>query len=69
GQYFLRFMGKDGFFMGGDVARALVREGVVDKPPTSQKDLARVQAAMTAWQRESGRSMAAISRTLACTVE
>ncbi|MEM7422218.1 MAG: DNA-3-methyladenine glycosylase I, partial [Pseudomonadota bacterium] len=47
GQYFLRFMGKDGFFMGGDVARALVREGVVDKPPTSQKDLARVQAAMT----------------------
>ena len=69
GQYFLRFMGKDGFMTGGDVAKALMREGVVDKPPSSQRDMAKVQAAFNEWSASSGRSMAAISRTLACTVD
>lgn len=69
GQYVLRFMGKDGFITGGDVAKALIREGVVDKAPTSAKDMGRVQAAFTAWAKESGRPMAHVSRTLACTVD
>lgn len=69
GQYVLRFMGKDSFIMGGDVTKALMREGVVDKPPTSQRDMARVQQAFNHWSAQSGRPMAQISRTLACTVE
>ena len=69
GQYFLRFMGKDSFITGGDVVKALIREGVVDKPPSSQRDMARVQEAFNHWAAQSGRPMAQISRTLACTVE
>lgn len=69
GAYALRFMGKDSFMLGGDVLKALIREGVVDRQPTSQKDLARVQEAFNAWAEQSGRPMAHISRTVACTVE
>lgn len=69
GQYFLRQMGVDGFVLSRDVVRALVREGVVDKAPTSQRGLAQVQAAFNAWHAESGRPFSAISRTLACSVE
>ncbi|MEM1152306.1 MAG: DNA-3-methyladenine glycosylase I [Pseudomonadota bacterium] len=69
GQYFLRFMGVDGFITGGDVARALIREGVVDKVPSSQRDMARVQEAFNHWTAESRLPMAHVSRTLACTIE
>jgi 3-methyladenine DNA glycosylase Tag len=69
GQYFLRSMGVDGFMLSRDVVRALIREGVVDKAATSQRDLAKVQAAFNQWHAESGRPLAAISRTLACSVE
>ena len=69
GQYFLRFMGVDSFITGGDVVTALIREGVVDKPPSSQRDLKKVQEAFNTWAAESGRPMAHVSRTLACTVE
>ncbi|MEM6664189.1 MAG: DNA-3-methyladenine glycosylase I [Pseudomonadota bacterium] len=68
GQYFLRFMGKDGFMLGGDVVTALIREGVIDKDPTSQMDQAKVQEAFNHWAEQSGRPLAQISRTLACTV-
>lgn len=69
GAYCLRHLGKDSFMLGGDVVKALIREGVVEKAPTSQKDLKAVQAAFNQWKQESGRTMAVISRTLACTVE
>jgi 3-methyladenine DNA glycosylase Tag len=69
GQYFLRTMGVDGFVLSRDVVRALIREGVVDREPTSQRDLAKVQAAFDHWRAESGRPMAQISRTLACSIE
>ena len=69
GAYALRHLGKDSFMLGGDVVKALIREGVVDKAPTSQRDLKAVQAAFNHWKVESGRTMAQISRTLACTVE
>jgi 3-methyladenine DNA glycosylase Tag len=69
GQYFLRTMGVDSFVLSSDVVRALIREGVVDKMPTSQRDLAKVQAAFDHWRAETGRPMAQISRTLACSIE
>jgi 3-methyladenine DNA glycosylase Tag len=62
-------MGVGGFVLSKDVVRALIREGVVDKAPTSQRDLARVQAAFDQWRAESGRPLGAISRTLACSIE
>jgi len=69
GQYFLRTMGVDSFVLSRDVVRALIREGVVDREPTSQRDLAKVQATFDHWRAESGRPMAQISRTLACSIE
>ena len=69
GSYALRVLGKDGFILGGDVVKALMREGVVDKTPTSARDLAKVQAAFNQWAEESGRPLSAISRTLACTID
>ena len=69
GQYFLRTMGVDSFVLSKDVVRALIREGVVDKAPTSQRDLAKVQEAFNRWRKQSGRSLSEISRTLACSIE
>ena len=67
-QYFLRFMGKDSFMTSGDVAVALIREGVVDKPPTGKGALKKVQSAFNVWMEESGRPLTHISRVLAFTV-
>lgn len=67
-QYFLRFLGKDGWVMGRDVVAALVREGVVDKAPTGKGAQAKVQAAFSQWADESGRPFAHISRLLALSV-
>jgi 3-methyladenine DNA glycosylase Tag len=69
GQYFLRTMGVDSFVLSRDVVRALIREGVTDREPTSRRDLAQVQAAFNRWCAESGRPMTQISRTLACSIE
>ncbi len=69
GAYALRRLGKDSFMLGGDVVKALIREGVVDRNPTSQRDQKAVQAAFNRWAEESGRTIAQISRTLACTVD
>ena len=67
-QWLLRSMGKDGFVLTKDVTEALIREGVVDKPPTSQRDLKAVQVAFNIWRDQTGKPLAHISRTLACTV-
>ncbi|MEM7506165.1 MAG: DNA-3-methyladenine glycosylase I [Pseudomonadota bacterium] len=69
GMYALRYLGRDGYMLGGDVVKALIREGVVGKAPSSQRDMAAVQAAFNQWAAESGRPLAHISRTLACTVD
>ena len=68
GQVVLRWMGKDSFIMSGDVVKALIREGVVDKSPTSKKDQAAVQAAFNDWHEETGRPYAHLSRILAMSV-
>ncbi len=67
-QYFLRFEGWDAFILSGDVVKALIREGVVAKNPTSKKDLAAVQAAFNQWRKESKRPVREISRILALSV-
>lgn len=67
-QYFLRFVGKDSFVLSRDVCRALIREGVVDKEPSSKRDMQAVQAAFNAWRAESGRPMTQISQVLAMSV-
>lgn len=68
-QYFLRFMGKDGFILSRDVTAALIREGVIDKPATSKKAMAAVQQALNGWMEESGLPMTAISQTLARSID
>lgn len=67
--YCLRSMGVDSYVLSRDVVRALIREGVVDKQPTSKRDLDRVQAAFNQWSDESDRPLNHISRVLACSIE
>jgi 3-methyladenine DNA glycosylase Tag len=62
---FLRTMGKPSFITSRDVTAALIREGVIDKPPAGKRDLQKIQAAFNAWSEESGRDLTSISRTLA----
>ena len=66
---FLREVGKDTFLLTGDVVRALVGAGIVDKAPTSLRDLRATQAAFNAWRAETGRSFGALSRILACSLD
>jgi 3-methyladenine DNA glycosylase Tag len=68
-QYFLRRIGKDSFILSRDVTAALLREGVVDKAPSSKSALGAVQKAFNAWREESGRSLVEISRVLALSVD
>ncbi|MEM6587795.1 MAG: DNA-3-methyladenine glycosylase I [Pseudomonadota bacterium] len=68
GQYFLRNMGKDSFVLTRDVVGRLIAEGVIDKPPTSKRALADVQAAFNTWRDQSGQSFNIISRVLAQSV-
>ena len=67
--YCLRAMGVDSYVLSRDVARALIRERVVEKEPSSKRDLDKVQAAFNQWSAESGRSLNHISRVLACSIE
>lgn len=65
---FLRMAGKDTFIPTDDMMAALKAQGVIDKAPTSQKDLALVQAAFNRWHEESGRPLCQLSVMLAHTV-
>ncbi|WP_299829713.1 DNA-3-methyladenine glycosylase I [uncultured Roseobacter sp.] len=65
GQYFLRFMGVDGYILSRDVVTRLIAEGVIDKPPTSKGAMTAVQGAFSTWHHASGRSLKEISRILA----
>jgi 3-methyladenine DNA glycosylase Tag len=68
GQIFLRRMGVDSLVFSDDVVKALVREGVVAKMPSSAKDFTRLQEALDAWRAESGRGLNHISQVLAFSV-
>ena len=65
---FLRMAGKDTFVLSDDVVAALIGQNIVMKKPTSQRDLAAVQAAFNTWQAQSGRPLCQISMLLALTV-
>lgn len=65
---FLRMVGKDTFVPSNDVVAALVAQDVIDRQPTSQRDLATVQQAFNQWHAQSGRPMCQLSMMLACTV-
>jgi 3-methyladenine DNA glycosylase Tag len=66
--YFLRFNGWDAFILSADVVKALIREGVTDKAPTSKANMRAVQDAFNAWTQESGRQQSEVSRILALSV-
>jgi 3-methyladenine DNA glycosylase Tag len=68
GQRVMRVMGRDAFMLSSDVIARLIAEGVIDKPPTSKRDLTAVQAAFTTWATQSGRSLTEISQILAMSV-
>jgi len=68
GQYFLRQLGRDSWALSRDVVAALVREGVIDKTPTSKSAMRAVQQAFNEWAAASGRPFAHISRMLALSV-
>ncbi len=68
GQAFLRYMGRDAFVLSGDVTAALAAAGVIRGKAASKRDMAAVQEAFNAWREESGRPLAHISKTLACSV-
>ena len=66
---FLRAIGKPAFIATPDMVAALIRDGVVDRPPSGKRDLATIQAAFNNWSAESGRDLTAISRVLAMSVD
>jgi 3-methyladenine DNA glycosylase Tag len=68
GPYFLRAIGKDTFLLTGDVQGYLTSHKLVDFGFSSKSGLKQVQGVFNAWQQESGRSLADISRILACSV-
>ena len=68
GPYFLRTIGKDTFLATRDVTAYLIGQGIVDKQPTSQRDLKAMQEAFNQWHQESGRSMSEISRVISCSI-
>ena len=69
GPYALRQLGVDSFVLSKDVTAALIREGVVDKAPTSKSAMRAVQAAFNDWRKQTGRSLTEVSRILAMSVD
>lgn len=68
GQYFIRFMRKDGFITSPDVVSAMIANGVdISEKPTSQRDLRKIQNAFNDWHQQSGHCYSDISRILAYT--
>jgi hypothetical protein len=68
GTYFLRFNGWDAFILSPDVTKALIREKVVTKAPTSKSDMKAVQSAFNTWTEQSGVAQRDVSRILSYNV-
>jgi 3-methyladenine DNA glycosylase Tag len=61
--YFIRFIGKDGFILSGDVIARLQASGVpISSTPTSKRDLRQVQDAFNTWHEQSGLCYTHLSR-------
>ena len=69
GQIFLRRMGVDTLVFTNDVLKALNREGVIDRVPTSIRDWVSLQAAIDTWCETSERSLNENSQILAFSVD
>jgi 3-methyladenine DNA glycosylase Tag len=69
GQYFLRFIGKDGFVTSRDVVACLRDAGLeIAENPSSRKDLRKVQDQFNAWARETDLPYTHLSRICAMSV-
>jgi 3-methyladenine DNA glycosylase Tag len=66
---FLRAIGKPAFITSPDMVAALIREGVLDRPPSGKRDLTVIQAAFNQWSSDSGRDLTALSRVLAMSID
>lgn len=64
GPAFLRMVGKDTFLLTCDVVAVLINESVIDRTPTSKKDMKAAQDAFMHWQQQSGRPLCEISRII-----
>ncbi|MEP5804753.1 MAG: DNA-3-methyladenine glycosylase I, partial [Roseobacter sp.] len=65
GQRMLHSMGKDSFVLSPDVVTRLVAEAVVEKAPSSKRDLLATQRAFDTWTEQSGRGLTQVSQVLA----
>jgi len=69
GQYFLRFVGWDGFVLSNDVVACLRDAGCdIAEVPSSKKDLRKAQDQLNAWVKESKLSMVHVSRICAMSI-
>lgn len=69
GQYFLRFIGKDGFILSRDMVLCLRDTGLdIAETPTSKKDLAAIQKQLNAWAEETGLPYTHLSRICAMSI-
>jgi 3-methyladenine DNA glycosylase Tag len=69
GQYFLRFIGKDGFVTSADVVACLRDAGLdIAESPTSKKDLRKIQDQFNAWAEETGLPYTHLSRICAMSI-
>ncbi|EGF91566.1 methyladenine glycosylase family protein [Asticcacaulis biprosthecium C19] len=69
GQRALRRMGRDALLLSPSVIKALNHWAVVSGEPTSKKDIAAVQSAISAWHEDGGRGLTQMSQILAYCVD
>ena len=65
---FLRLVGKDTFLLTSDVVARLVAENIIDRNPTSQRDIQLVQNAFNELQQVSGRPLCQLSSMLSLSI-
>jgi 3-methyladenine DNA glycosylase Tag len=69
GQYFLRWIGWDGFIISTDFGAALRDAGLdITENPTSKRDLARIQEQLNAWHAQTGLPYQHLSRILSMSI-
>jgi 3-methyladenine DNA glycosylase Tag len=69
GQYFLRFIGKDGFLTSRDMVACLRDAGLdIAESPSSKRDLKKIQDQLNAWSQETGLPLTHISRICALSI-
>jgi 3-methyladenine DNA glycosylase Tag len=68
-QYFLRFIGKDGFILSQDLVARLQASGLaISSKPTSKRDLRLIQAAFNEWHQQTGLCYTQLSRIAAMSI-